>query len=404
MSVVVQAVVTEWTETAIRNVVGFALLSGLVATVAAFGYRVASARALPIGAGLFAGLGVVVGWLNAVALGRSTMIDGTPLVHYATAVYVLGTIAASALSAEGGRQVGDRVARDVFDIERLGATGEIAALVRSARLPSVVRLPDRIDDAAGYPPVEPSIKRDLAGSAILLPQVDDDSALRTRLSARLERDYDLGHVSITVGTDGAIDRLEVGGTRPGIAATIPAGTVAVSIRGEPAPAVGAAEPVEVWAVTDGSSRLVATGRLWATDGDAATVAVDADAADRLATEPDARYRLAARSEPPDDGFRLLAALRAADGTVRSVTVDDGGSLENVFVGWVPGTVLAVVRDGEVRPFPADNLTLRAGDDLSVLGTVDELRSLGLDADDREGTGRAVDAAGSASDRRTATRF
>ncbi|ELZ13014.1 hypothetical protein C478_08843 [Natrinema thermotolerans DSM 11552] len=378
MSILAQAVVTEWTETAMRTVVGFALLSGLVATVVAFGYRVASARALPVGVGLFAGLGVVVGWLNAVGLGRSTILDGTPLVHYATAAYFLGAIAASALSAEGGRRVGDRIARDVFDIERLGATGEIAALVRSARLPSVVRLPDRIDDAAGYPSVEPSIKRDLAGSTVLLPQVDTHSALRTRLSSRLERDYDLGHVSITVGANGAIDRLAVGGTRSGIAATIPPGTVAVSVRGERAPAVGAGDPVEVWTTADGSSRLVATGRLWATDGDAATVAVDADAADRLATEPDARYRLAARSDPPDDGFRLLAALRAADGTVRSVTVDDGGSLENVFVGWVPGTVLAVVRDGEVRPFPADNLTLRAGDDLSVLGTVDELRSVAPD--------------------------
>lgn len=403
MSVVIQTVVSEWTETAIRNVIGFALLSGLVATVAAFGYRVASARALPVGAGLFAGLGVVVGWLNAVGFGQSTMIDGTPLVHYATAAYVLGTIGASALSAEGGRRVGDRIARDVFDIERLGATGEIAALVRAARLPSVVRLPDRIDDAAGYPPVEPSIKRDLAGSAILLPQVDADSTLRTRLTSRLERDYDLGHVSITVGDDGAIDRLAIGRSRSGIAATIPAGTVAVSIRGEPAPAVGAGDPVEIWAITDGSSSLVATGRLWATDGDAATVAVDADAADRLATGSDTRYRLAARSGASDDGFRLLAALRAADGTVRSVTVGDGGSLENVFVGWVPGTVLAVVRDGEVIPFPADNLTLRADDELSVLGTVDELRSVVPDADDRDGTDRVGDADDPASDRRTATR-
>ncbi|OAQ54544.1 hypothetical protein HTG_03035 [Natrinema mahii] len=403
MSVIAQAVVAEWTETAVRNVIGLALLSGLVATVVAFGYRVASARALPVGVGLFAGLGVALGWLNAVGLGRSTMIGGTPLVHYATAAYVLGTIAASALSAEGGRRVGDRIARDVFAIERLGASGEIAALVRSARLPSVVRLPDRIDDAAGYPPVEPSIKRDLAGGTVLLPQVDTDAALRTRLESRLERDYDLGHVSITVGADGAIDRLAVGRARSGIAATIPPGSVAVSVRGERAPAVGAGDPVEVWATADGSSRLVATGRLWATDGDTATVAVDADAADRLGTEPDARYRLAAQSEAPDDGFRLLAALRAADGTVRSVTVEDGGSLENVFVGWVPGTVLAVVRDGEVRPFPADNLTLRAGDDLSVLATVSELRSLGPDADALDGTDRAADADESASDRRPATR-
>jgi len=69
-------------------------------------------------------------------------------------------------------------------------------------------------------------------------------------------------------------------------------------------------------------------------------------------------------------------LRAADETVRSVTVEDGGTLDNVFVGWLSGIVLVAVRDGEVViPFPDDNETLRDGDELSVLGTAGELASL-----------------------------
>jgi len=124
----------------------------------------------PVGVGTFAGLAVVAGWLNAAGLEQATIIDETPLVHHATATYVLGAVVVSAVAAEIGRRIGDEVARDVFDINRLAATGEIASLVRSARLSIAIQLPERIDDAAGYPPVDPSIKRDLAGRTVLVPR------------------------------------------------------------------------------------------------------------------------------------------------------------------------------------------------------------------------------------------
>ena len=372
--VVLQTAVSEWTETALINILGFALIAGIVTTTVAFGYRAVSTRGAPVGVGTFAGLAVVAGWLNAAGLEQATIIDETPLVHHATATYVLGAVVVSAVAAEIGRRIGDEVARDVFDINRLAATGEIASLVRSARLSIAIQLPERIDDAAGYPAVDPSIKRDLAGRTVLVPQISDESALRSRLATRLERDYGLGHVSITVGADGTIERLAIGGTRSRIGSSLPTGTVAMAIRTDPAPTASVGDPIEVWTSEEDSSRLAATGMVRATAGDVATITVDADAADRLA-DSGSSYRLTTRSEPPNDGDGLCSVLRAADETVRSVTVEDGGTLDNVFVGWLSGIVLVAVRDGEVIPFPDDNETLRDGDELSVLGTAGELASL-----------------------------
>ncbi|QLK26903.2 TrkA C-terminal domain-containing protein [Natrinema zhouii] len=379
-AVVLQTIVTEWTETALLNILGFALVAGIVVTTVAFGYRATSTRAAPIGVGAFAGLAVVTGWLNATGLGQATIIDETPLVHHATATYFLGAVVVSAVAAETGRRIGDEVARDVFDIDRMEATGEIASLVRSARLSIVVQLPQEIDDADGYPPVDPSIKRDLAGRTVLLPQSSDESVLRSRLATRLERDYDLGHASITIGADGAIERLVVGRARSGIGSMLPTGTVAMAIRADPALTASVGDPIEVWSTASDSSRLVATGTLRATTGDVATITVDADVVDRFAFDLDSSYRLTSRSDAPDDGDALCSVVRAADETVRSITVEDGGTLDNVFVGWLSGTVLVVVRNDEVIPFPDDNETLRDGDELSVLGTASELAPLSPNGD------------------------
>ncbi|WP_226479936.1 TrkA C-terminal domain-containing protein [Natrinema amylolyticum] len=374
-SVVLQSIVTEWTETALVNSLGFALLAGIIATGVAFGYRGYSARAVPVGVGVFAGLAVVAGWLNLAGLDRAASIGDTPLVHHATAAYFLGAVAVSAVAAEGGRRIGDQFARDAFGIERVAATGDVASLVRSARRPTPIDLPERIDDIDGYPPVDASVTRELAGRTMLVPQSGEASALRSRLSTRLERDYDIGHVSVTTDGDGTVDHLAVGRCRTGIGAMLPSGTVAVAIRADPSPTASAGDPVEVWTTAGDSSRLVATGTLRATAGDITTITVSADTVDEFAFDPESTYRLTTRSDPPDDGYGFMSVLRAADEMVRSVMVREGGALDNEFVEWLSGTALVVVRDDEAIPFPDGNETLRAGDRLSVLGTPSELDSL-----------------------------
>ncbi|WP_222918261.1 TrkA C-terminal domain-containing protein [Natrinema sp. SYSU A 869] len=373
--IVLQSIVTEWTETALINSLGFAVLAGVVATGIAFGYRGYSTRGSPVGVGIFAGIAVVAGWLNLVGLEHATSIGDVPLVHHATAAYFLGAIAVSAVAAEGGRRIGDQFAHDVFDIDRVAATGDVASLVRSARQPTPIELPDEIGDIDGYPPVDASVKRELAGRTVLVPQYRNDSALRSRLSTRLERDYDVDHASIAIDSDGTIDRLAVGRRRAGIGAMLPSGTAAVAIRGDPSPTASAGDPIEVWTTAGDSSRLVTTGTLRATAGNIATITVSADTVDEFAFDPEPTYRLTTRSDPPDDGYGFMSVLRAADETVRSVTVREDGSLDNEFVDWLSGTVLVVVRDDEVIPFPDGNETLRAGDRLSVLGTPSELDSL-----------------------------
>jgi len=333
-----------------------------------------STRGAPVGVGTFAGLAVVAGWLNAAGLEQATIIDETPLVHHATATYVLGAVVVSAVAAEIGRRIGDEVARDVFDINRLAATGEIASLVRSARLSIAIQLPERIDDAAGYPPVDPSIKRDLAGRTVLVP--------RSATNRHFALDSRPASSAITVSATCRSRSEQTGPSSDSRSAALalesgrafqrePSRWRSVPIRHRPQ--ASAIRSRSGHPKRD-SSRLAATGMVRATAGDVATITVDADAADRLA-DSGSSYRLTTRSEPPNDGDGLCSVLRAADETVRSVTVEDGGTLDNVFVGWLSGIVLVAVRDGEVIPFPDDNETLRDGDELSVLGTAGELASL-----------------------------
>jgi len=81
--------------------------------------------------------------------------------------------------------------------------------------------------------------------------------------------------------------------------------------------------IEVWTSGRGLEvETAATGMILQTHcWDVATITkVDADAADRLA-DSGSSYRLTTRSEPPNDGNDgLCSVLRAADETVRSVTV------------------------------------------------------------------------------------
>ncbi|MCW8172108.1 hypothetical protein D8S78_03480 [Natrialba swarupiae] len=56
MTAIAQAILTEWTETAVVNVFGFGLLTGVVTLVVAFAYRRYSTRSIPAGAAVLVGL------------------------------------------------------------------------------------------------------------------------------------------------------------------------------------------------------------------------------------------------------------------------------------------------------------------------------------------------------------
>jgi len=397
-AVVAQTVVSSWGQSALIAILGFGLLATVASTAAAFAYRRYSTRALPTGVGVLLGASIVGAWLNVRSLGGSPIVGDVALIGRFTALYLLGALVVSAVGAELGRRIGDRLSCDVYGVERLDATGRPADLVRSAGMAVAIELPETIEDADGYPPVSDAVKRRLAGRTMVFPRRLDAEELRSRLIGRIERDFGVGYVSADVTDDGAVDYLAVGAHRSGIGPTLPPETAAVAIDCDPASEASPGDPVEVWMTEGETNRLAATGRLRSRAGDVATIVVDADDADAFdLAGSDGTYRLATRPDAPNDAGELAAALRAADETVRRVSVSEGGPLDGEFVGWLPVRTLAVDRDGDVRPFPDDSLTLRGGDEVYGLGTPAELRELAEYERDRSREREPIGAVGEDAD-------
>jgi len=358
--------VTDWTTNALLQIVGYGLYASVTALGVAFIYRGYTTRALPVGVASLVGLSFVTISLNITAVLEPAIIGDTAKVHHATSAYLLGVFVSAVVNAEVGRRIGDHFACDVFDIERLDVSGAVAQLFRSANLLVTVELPETVEDLDGYPAVGAEAKRELAGRQMQFPRRLSDEELSSRLVTRLERDFGIGHAHVELTDDGRVASLAVGERPSGIGPSLPPGTVALAVRGDPSPDVSTGDPVEVWATEGDSKRLVATGTVRATVGDVATVTVGTNVAD--AFEIDRTYRLVTRPDTASDVNELVATIWEADKTVAAVTVEDGDPLHGEFVGWLPVSVLAVERDGEPLPFPAENETLEVGDTVYVFGT------------------------------------
>ncbi|WP_137288051.1 hypothetical protein [Natronorubrum halophilum] len=368
----------EWTRTALLGILGYGLLAGIGVLAVAFAYRALTVRELPIGPAALVGLALPTGWLSAEAIRHGEVIADSPLIHYTSGTFFLGVLFAGTVAASGGHRLGDRLACGAYEIAKLDAGGQIADLVRSAGLAITVTLPPSVDDAEGYPPVDDSVKRELAGKELRLPSGLSIAERRSRVTARIESDYGLGYVRVELAEDGTVSTIIVGDRRTGISPSLGPNRAAVAISGPSLPTASAGDPVDVWTCGD-SSRLVATGRLRASAGPVTTLIVDAEDAD--AFERGERYQLTTRPETRSDANALASAVRSADETVVAIAVEDGGTLESEFVGWVPGTVLAIDRGTAVLSLPAEKVPLEAGDTVYVFGTPLELESLstGLEA-------------------------
>jgi len=366
--------VSDWTMTALLRILGFGLYASVVAMGVSFLYRGYSTRPLPVGLGVLLGLSFVTMSLNIDALTQLSIIADTPKLHHASAAYLLGVFSAGAVTADVGRRIGDHFAADVFDVPRIDAGGEIARLVQSAGLVVELSLPDAVDDIDGYPAVDDETKRLLSGRHMRFPRRLSEADLESRLAARIERDFDVGHVHAEIEADLSVSSLAVGRRPSGVGPSLPPGTVAIAVEGNPSPSASTGDPIEVWtAGGDDTGRLVATGTIRETVGDVATVTVGRD--DATAFDPDRSYRLVTRPDTASDVNELVATVWEAEETVTAVTVGDGDPLLGEFVDWLPVAVLCIVREGEPIPFPAANETLDVGDTVYVLGTPGGLHRL-----------------------------
>lgn len=367
----------DWTRTALLSILGYGLLAAVAAFVVTFGYRALTVRKLPVGSAVLVGLGLPTGWLAYLAIDHGEVIADSPLVHYTSSLFLLGVMVAGTVATLGGRRLGDHLACGVYDVRKLETDGPVADLVRSAGLTVAVTLPESIHDAAGYPTVDESVKRNLAGRRLLFPNDLSVSELQSRLETRFESDFDVGYVRAELTGEGEIDSLDVGDSQAGLSHTLGPDRVAVAIAGDPPSRASTGDPIEVWTGGEDSSQFVTTGTLRASTGPVTTLLVDAD--DAEAFEPRGRHRLTTRPETPSDGHALVSAIRAGDETVTVRTVETGGPLESEFTGWLPGTVLAIERGDDVLSLPADKEPLEAGDRAHVFGSPAELEASPTDA-------------------------
>ena len=350
-------------------VVGTGLLAALIGLLTAASYRWATTRAPPAGVATVVGLSSVAGYLSYRLVESRAFFVGVPLDHQFSAGFVLATLFVGGTVATAGGRLGDRIACEVTAIPRIDGDGEAVASVRAARLAVAIELPDVIDDADGYRRVDPALRRAIAGSTVRLPHGLTAEQRRERLERHLECEYGLGYAAVELADDGSLERILVGQQSSGLGSMLPPETAAVAIRANCSPDASLGDPIEIWSTGD-RIRLVATGRLRTTADSVATVVVERDRVGDLA--PDERYRVVTRPDESTDGYEFASTLRMVDETVVTLTVDPEGPLAGEFVGWLPGRVLLVDRDGEFYPLPADNETLQAEDELWVLGRPDDL--------------------------------
>lgn len=356
---------------ALVRILGFGVLAAGTAAAAAVTFRWYSADELPEGVGVLVGITAVAIWLNTKTALQDAIIGTTPLLETETAVYTVVAFVASAIAADGGRRLGDHLGRDVFAFAAPRTIDDVGQLVRSAGRVITVELPATIEDVDGYDPVEAGTKADLAGETFHFPRRLTVGELRERLTARLERDYGIGHVDVELTADGEIEYLALGSRPAGIGPTLAPGTVAVSIRGDPAADASPGDAVQIWARDDEGIQRLAVGELRGVAADVATVAVDAD--DVRAFDSELPHRLVTLPGTPDAERELVSALRAADETVTTLTVEPGGSLEGTTIDSLPALILAIDRGDDAVALPSGDRRFAAGDVAYVLGRPDALR-------------------------------
>jgi len=208
----------------IARILGLAAAAAGIAAIAAILYRWYARTSLPEGVAVLAGLSVVAVYLNATAVfGQliTTSTGGAPgLLALNVVLANTVTIGAAAVSAIGGRYVGDRIALQIGAVTGARELDvEVGRIVQSVGRVTAVDIPEEIADIEGYDPVPDETKAALAGKTLVFPRRLPIAALRNRLVDRIKQDYDVGHVDVDLRDDGTVEHLGVGKRAAGIGPT-----------------------------------------------------------------------------------------------------------------------------------------------------------------------------------------
>ncbi|WP_436934021.1 TrkA C-terminal domain-containing protein [Halovenus marina] len=356
------------------QLVGLAVLAGVLAAVAALAVRWYAREPVPTALALLVGLSGVAIYLNTttvleqVIAGETVLSEELEVALFNSSAFVAGTGGALA-----GRRVGDRFARDVvLNDSTTRADSELGQFVRHVGRVITVTVPEEIDDVVGYDPVPEQTKESLAGESFVFPRNLTRAELRERLIDRLKSDYAVGTVDVELAEDGTVAYLAVGSRPAGIGPTLPPATNAVAVRADPAFAASTGDLVQVWE-TD-PMRRVLTGELRGVAGDVVTLAIDSG--DTPKVDPRREYRLV--TLPVDDRpeREFAALLRSVDQTFSTATVEAGSPLHGLPVGALSLLVVAVEPDdGDSVVLPERTYLLAPGDTIAAIGLPEALRRL-----------------------------
>ena len=358
----------------------FAVLSVLVAGAAALTYRWYFRDEIPEGGTVLLGVSVVALYLNTTSLGAIAAGESPALLEPQSVFFNVVALGVAAVTAPGGRYVGDRLAVDVFALS--GARqleGELSGIVRAVGRFTAVTLPpaEEIGDMDTYDPVSPEKKAEMAGKTLLFARKLSGEELRERLVSRGKTDHGVSYVDVDVTDDGEINYFAVGSRAAGLGPTLAPGSAAVAVAADPPNNATAGDAVQLWR-TDPEPKRVATGELRGVAGDAATVVLDESDAERLVEEES--YRIVTLPSEPQADREFASLLRTADETMAAISVGTGSVLEGSTVGDVEVVVAAVrPEDGSVQPIPPRSYVFDPGDLVYLVGRPDALRRFEADA-------------------------
>lgn len=364
---------------AIIRIVGMALLSGLIALVFAIPYRWYARDRVPRKLAVLVGVSAIALWLNTVRTLSQYMNALDEPFTTAVALTNIGALIAGVGAAVVGSGLGDRLAvRSTTLVTRRSSDGEVGPIVSAVGRVIAVTLPETVGDIDGYDPVDPDVKRGLAGRTFLFPRGLTVPQLRDRLVERLREEHDVGHVDVDVAAAGTIEYLAVGSRVAGLGPTLAPGTLAIAVTADPPPHATPGDAVQLWRAGPSPER-VATGELRATTGDVVTVVVDEADIERI--EPAASYRLITLSAGSRPEREFASLLRAADETMGVIEIDEDSPLVGTTIEDLEVSIIAVTTpDGAVEGVPPRRHEIRAGEELYAIARPERFRRLHVAVD------------------------
>ena len=373
----------------VGELVAFVVAAGTVSALSALVFRWYTREPVPLGVSTLLGLSVVAIYLNTVGLFTQLVGSGSAAIFELEAVvFNVATIGLAAVVAPIGRGIGDRMATDVFAVAGVkGLDAEVSRIVRTVGRVAAVTIPDAedIEDMESYDPVTPDVKEEMAGKTLLFPNRLTVEELHDRLVTRLKDDYRVGYVDVELTDRGAIEYLAVGSRAAGISPTLGHGSVAVSLRADPANAASPGDRIQVWrparvdTADDGTEQRrpperVLTGELRARADDVVTLAVDETDAEKL--DASTTYRLVSLPAEPQVDREFASHLRAADETMAAVSIKQGSTIAGETLGSLDVTVAAIRSTaGGIEAIPSRSRPIEVGDTLYVVARPEVLRRL-----------------------------